>query len=69
MSKIRFLGLDVHAATIAIAVAEPNGEVRSVGVIPNRVESIRKARAKLGPAKQLKPATKPVRPGMFCTGS
>jgi len=60
MSKIRFLGLDVHAATIAM---------RSVGVIPNRVESIRKARAKLGPAKQLKPATKPVRPGMCCTGS
>ena len=54
MSKIRFLGLDVHAATIAIAVAEPNGEVRSVGVIPNRLESIRKAMAKLGPAKQLK---------------
>ena len=54
MSKIRFLGLDVHAATIAIAVAEPNGEVRPVGVIPNRLESIRKAIAKLGPAKQLK---------------
>src|SRR3954468_10014847 len=54
MSKIRFIGLDVHAATIAIAVAEPNGEVHPVGVIPNRLESIRKAMAKLGPAKQLK---------------
>ena len=43
MSKIRFIGLDVHADTIAIAVAEPNGEVRSVGIIPNRLESIRKA--------------------------
>ena len=29
MSKIRFVGLDVHADTIAVAVAEPNGEVRS----------------------------------------
>src|SRR5436305_7696681 len=54
MSKIRFIGLDVHADTIAVAVAEPNGEVRSVGVIPNLLESIRKAMARLGPAKQLK---------------
>jgi transposase len=54
MSKIRFIGLDVHAGTITIAVAEPNGEVRSIGVIPNRLESIRKAVAKLGPAKLLK---------------
>jgi hypothetical protein len=28
--KLRFLGLDVHAETIAVAVAEPNGEVRSL---------------------------------------
>ena len=34
MSKIRFVGLDVHADTIAVAVAEPGGEVRSHGVIP-----------------------------------
>jgi hypothetical protein len=27
--KLRFLGLDVHAETIAVAVAEPDGEVRS----------------------------------------
>jgi len=55
MSKIRFIGLDVHADTIAIAVAEPSGEVRSLGRIPNRLESIRKLVAKLGgPAKHLK---------------
>jgi hypothetical protein len=54
MSTIRFIGLDVHAQTIAVAVAEPNGEVRSLGAIPNRLESIRKLMAKLGPAKQLK---------------
>jgi hypothetical protein len=46
--------LDVYAGTIAIAVAEPNGEVRSLGIIANRLESIRKAVAKLGPVKQLK---------------
>ena len=40
--KLRFLGLDVHAETIAVAVAETDGEVRSLGTIPNRAESIRK---------------------------
>jgi transposase len=54
MSKIRFVGMDVHAETIAVAVAETGGEVRSHGVIPNRLESIRKLIGKLGPAKQLK---------------
>ena len=34
MSKVRFLGLDVHADTIAVAVAEPDGEVRSLGCYP-----------------------------------
>ena len=54
MSKIRFVGLDVHADTIAVAVADAGGEVRSHGVIPNRLESIRKFITKLGPVKQLK---------------
>ena len=53
MSKVRFLGLDVHADTIAVAVAEENGTVRSVGTIPNRWESVRKLVHKLGPAKEL----------------
>jgi transposase len=54
MKKVRFLGLDVHAETIAVAIAEPdNGEVRSLGVIPNREESVRKLVKKLGPAEQL----------------
>lgn len=54
MSKIRFVGLDVHADTIAVAVAEADGEVRSVGIIPNRIESIRKMVRKLGPAEYVR---------------
>ena len=54
MSKVRFVGLDVHADTIAVAVAEPNGEVRSAGTIPNGLESVRKMVQKLGPAKDLR---------------
>ena len=54
MSKVRFLGLDVHADTIAVAVAEPDGDVRSLGMIPNRPESIRKLVKKLGAAESLR---------------
>jgi transposase len=54
MSKVRFVGLDVHAETIAVAVAETGGEVRSIGVIPNKVESIRKVVQKLGPVQHLR---------------
>ena len=52
MKKVRFLGLDVHADTIAVAVAEPDGEVRSLGIIPNREESVGKLVKKLGPPEQ-----------------
>jgi hypothetical protein len=52
--KVRFLGLDAHAETIAVAVAEPDGAVRSLGTIPNRVESIRKTIKKLGAVDQLR---------------
>ena len=54
MSKLQFVGLDVHAETIAVAVAEAGGEVRSLGVIPNRLESIRKLVHKLGPVQHLR---------------
>ena len=53
-NKVRFLGLDVHAETIAVAIAEPDGEVRSLGTIANRAESIRKLVKKLGSVEQLK---------------
>ncbi len=54
MKKIRFVGLDVHAETIAVAIAEADGEVRSWGTIPNREEAVRKLVKKLGPADQLR---------------
>src|SRR5437867_13262610 len=54
MSKIRFVGVDVHADTIAVAVAEPNGEVRPFAVIADRPESVRKLLHKLSPAEHLR---------------
>jgi transposase len=54
MKRIKFVGLDVHAETISVAVAEQGGEIRSLGVIANREESIRKLVKKLGPVEELR---------------
>lgn len=54
MKNVRFVGLDVHAETIAVAVAESGGEVRSLGVIPNRTESVGRLIRKLGRPEQLR---------------
>ena len=53
---IRYVGLDVHADSIAVVVAEDgrSGEVRSLGVIPNCFEAIRRLVKKLGPASTLR---------------
>jgi transposase len=53
-AKLRFLGMDVHAETIAVAIAESDGEVRSLGMIANREDSIRKFIKKLGSPEQLR---------------
>jgi transposase len=56
MKKVRFIGLDVHAETITVAVAEPGrtGEVRFVGTIPNRPDSVKKMIKKLRSDGQLR---------------
>lgn len=54
MKNVRFVGLDVHAQTIAVAVAEPGGEVRSLGMIPNRSEAVQRLIGKLGKPAQLR---------------
>jgi transposase len=54
MKNVRFIGLDVHAKTIAVGVAETGGEVRGLGVIPNTAESVSRLVKKLGRPGQLK---------------
>lgn len=58
MSKeLLYLGLDVHAENIAVAIAEAgrDGELRSYGEIPNTFHSIEKLMRKLGhPDKELR---------------
>jgi hypothetical protein len=55
MKTVRFVGLDVHAETIAAAVAEAEGgEARFVGVIPDRSESVCRLVKKLGKPQQLR---------------
>src|SRR5512147_2371691 len=50
----RHVGFDVDTEKIVVAVAEPEGEVRSLGAIPNREDSVRRLVKKLGPASRLK---------------
>src|SRR5437867_6358442 len=53
-NNLRYLGLDVHAETIAAAIAEPDGDVRVLGVIPNRADAVAKLIRKLGPRERLR---------------
>lgn len=54
MTNVRFVGLDVHADTIAVAVAESSGETRDLGVIPNSADAVKKLIKKLGPVEYLR---------------
>jgi hypothetical protein len=67
--NIRYVGLDVHAATIAVAVTEGRGEVRSLGQIPNTPEAVAKLVKKLGTPASSTPATRPAPPATPCIGS
>ena len=49
-----FVGLDVHSASISVAIAEPGrGEVRTLGMIPNTSDAVVKLIKRLGPAPRL----------------
>ena len=50
----RFGCLCGRAVTVAAAIAEPDGEVRSLRTIPNRVESIRNLIKMFGPAERMR---------------
>lgn len=54
MKDTRYVGLDVDSEKIAVAVAEPGGEVRSLGAIPHTDESVRRLIKKLGAASRLR---------------
>ena len=46
--RSRYIGLDVHRATIAVAIAEEEGAPTSYGTIANDPSAIRKLMARLG---------------------
>lgn len=54
MKDIRHVGFDVDSEKIAVAIAEPGGEVRSLGTIPYCEDSVRRLVKKLGPASGLR---------------
>ena len=54
VSRMRYVGLDVHAETITAAVAEADGAVHEVGTIANDAAALRKLMRKLGPVDTLR---------------
>ena len=51
---IRYVGLDVHADTIAVAVTKRRGEVQFMGTINNNPSAVRRLIKKLGDPKTLR---------------
>jgi len=50
-NAMSFVGLDVHTESISVAVAEQSGEVRFLGTVPNRPDSVKKLVKKLSAAE------------------
>jgi transposase len=50
----RYVGLDVHAETIAAAIGEGKGKVRNLGQFANRPEAVRRFIEKLGEPQSLR---------------
>src|SRR4029077_1186316 len=46
--QLRYIGLDVHRATIAVAIAEEEGSPSSYGTIDNDPDAVRKLMRQLG---------------------
>ena len=69
MKRIKFVGLDVHAETIAVAVAEQDGEARSLESYSESGGVDSEAGQKLGPVEQLRFCYEAGPRGMSCTGS
>src|SRR2546428_256127 len=53
-NDIRFVAMDAHADTLAVSLSEGPGEVRRLGIIPNRPEAVRRLIRKLGPVEKLR---------------
>jgi transposase len=51
--QIRYIGLDVHKATIAVAIADEAGAPTSYGSIPNDPSAVRTLMTRLGDDRQL----------------
>ena len=68
---ITYVGLDVHKATVCIALAESgrDGDVRQIGVFENRPEVLMKLAARLSKGgRRLSFARRPALLVMGCTG-
>ena len=54
MSSMKYVGLDVHKDSIAVAIAEGSAEVRFYGEMAATVEALRNLVRRLGPPKTLR---------------